>query len=66
MRNRLRVDTRKWMLAKMLPKVYGDKLETKITHDVGEQFVKFMRERVSPRPTPPAKLHVVTGGKYGA
>lgn len=25
-RNRLRVDTRKWMLAKMLPKVYGDKL----------------------------------------
>jgi len=54
------------MLAKMLPKVYGDKHETKITHDVGEQFVKFMRESVSPRPTPPAKLHVVTGGKYGA
>jgi hypothetical protein len=26
-RNRLRVDTRKWMLSKMLPKVYGDKLE---------------------------------------
>ena len=26
-RNRLRVDTRKWMLAKMLPKIYGDKLE---------------------------------------
>lgn len=25
-RNRLRVDTRKWMLSKMLPKVYGDKL----------------------------------------
>ena len=24
-RNRLRVDTRKWMLSKMLPKVYGDK-----------------------------------------
>lgn len=24
---RLRVDTRKWMLAKMLPKKYGDKLE---------------------------------------
>ena len=27
-RNRLRVDSRKWMLSKMLPKVYGDKLET--------------------------------------
>lgn len=26
-RNRLRVDTRKWMLSKMLPKVYGDKLD---------------------------------------
>ena len=25
-RNRLRVDTRKWMLAKMLPKKYGDQL----------------------------------------
>ncbi len=24
---RLQVDTRKWMLSKMLPKVYGDKLE---------------------------------------
>ena len=26
-RSRLRVDTRKWMAAKMLPKKYGDKLE---------------------------------------
>lgn len=26
-RSRLRVDSRKWMLSKMLPKVYGDKLE---------------------------------------
>lgn len=25
-RDRLRVDTRKWMLAKMLPKIYGEKL----------------------------------------
>ena len=25
-RNRLRVDTRKWMLSKMLPKIYGDKV----------------------------------------
>jgi hypothetical protein len=28
-RDRLRVDTRKWMLSKMLPKVYGEKLELK-------------------------------------
>lgn len=26
-RSKLRIDTRKWMLSKMLPKVYGDKLE---------------------------------------
>lgn len=26
-RSRLRVDSRKWMLSKMLPKVYGDKIE---------------------------------------
>ena len=26
-RSRLRVDTRKWMLSKMLPKLYGDKIE---------------------------------------
>jgi hypothetical protein len=26
-RNRLRVDTRKWLLSKALPKIYGDKLE---------------------------------------
>jgi hypothetical protein len=26
-RSRLRVDTRKWLMAKMKPKVYGDKLD---------------------------------------
>ncbi len=25
-RSRLRVDTRKWVLARMLPKIYGDKI----------------------------------------
>lgn len=32
-RSRLRIDTRKWIAAKLLPKVYGDKIqnETKIT-----------------------------------
>lgn len=27
-RSRLRVDTRKWLLSKALPKIYGDKLQT--------------------------------------
>jgi hypothetical protein len=34
-RSRLRVDTRKWMLSKMLPKVYGEKLETTHKGSVG-------------------------------
>lgn len=32
-RSRLRVDTRKWMLSKVLPKVYGDKLD--VNHSGG-------------------------------
>lgn len=35
-RSRLRVDTRKWMLSKMMPKKYGDKLD--VTSD-GEKLV---------------------------
>jgi|SanBayMetagenome_1026888.scaffolds.fasta_scaffold13005_5 hypothetical protein len=30
-RSRLRIDTRKWILGKVLPKVYGDKVITEIT-----------------------------------
>lgn len=31
---RLRVDSRKWMLSKMLPKVYGDKLDMNVAGSV--------------------------------
>jgi hypothetical protein len=34
---RLQVDTRKWMLAKALPKIYGDKLEVDNKHTVVDQ-----------------------------
>lgn len=34
-RDRLRVDTRKWLLSKMLPKVYGDKQTTELTGPEG-------------------------------
>lgn len=34
-RSRLRVDTRKWMLSKVLPKVYGDKVQNDITNSDG-------------------------------
>jgi hypothetical protein len=33
-RDRLKIDARKWMLAKALPKLYGDKLETTTKHQV--------------------------------
>ena len=34
-RSRLRVDTRKWMMSKMKPKKYGDKLTTDHTGSIG-------------------------------
>lgn len=37
-RSRLRVDSRKWMLAKMLPKRFGDKLD--LNHSGAVQFQK--------------------------
>lgn len=39
MRNRLRVDTRKWLLSKMLPKKFGDKLTTELTGPDGGPVV---------------------------
>lgn len=33
-RSRLRVDTRKWYLSKVLPKVYGDKVQTEISGEL--------------------------------
>jgi hypothetical protein len=35
-RSKLRVDTRKWLLAKMLPKVYGDRIAQDVTVGMGE------------------------------
>lgn len=41
-RSRLRVDTRKWMLSKMLPKIYGDKLD--LAHSGSVKIVKELTE----------------------
>lgn len=40
-RSRLRVDTRKWMLSKMLPKIYGDKMESTVK---GEMTIRSAKE----------------------
>lgn len=48
-RSRLMVDTRKWLLAKVLPKLYGDKLQTQISGPDGgpvESNVKIIIEGV--------------------
>lgn len=44
-RSRLRVDTRKWLMARMAPKKYGDKLDIdqKTTHEVGSSVSDLMR-----------------------
>lgn len=43
-RSRLRVDTRKWLLSKALPKVYGDRLDLNAKHDVSDALADLMRE----------------------
>lgn len=37
-RSRLQIDARKWMLTKMQPKKYGDKIEQNLTGDVNVNF----------------------------
>lgn len=37
-RSRLRVDARKWALSKMIPKLYGDKVEQIVSNPEGEAF----------------------------
>lgn len=45
-RSRLRIDTRKWIACKVLPKVYGEKLELagemKQTHEVGDSITNLV------------------------
>lgn len=37
---KLRIDTRKWILSKMLPKVYGDRLQLDAKIDAGDDLIK--------------------------
>jgi len=42
-RSRLRVDTRKWLLSKALPKIYGDKIEATHTLSADNALVEIVR-----------------------
>lgn len=43
-RSRLRVEARRWLLSKALPKIYGDRLDLKATHDAGDTLLDLLRE----------------------
>lgn len=46
-RSRLRVDTRKWLLSKLMPKVYGDKITNELTGpDGGPVDIKQIELRI--------------------
>ena len=42
-RSRLRVETRRWLLGKALPKIYGDRLDLKATHEAGDSLTELMK-----------------------
>lgn len=37
-RSKLRVDTRKWLLSKALPKIYGERIDVNAKHDASDAF----------------------------
>ena len=43
-RSRLRVDTRKWFLSKLLPKKYGDRTALDVKGDINHHGVKIILE----------------------
>lgn len=48
-RSRLRLDTRKWMLSKMLPKIYGEKLD--LNHSGAVKFERIEAVIIDPNAT---------------
>jgi hypothetical protein len=42
-RSRLRVDARRWLLSKMLPKAFGDRLNLKPKPDDSSDFAELMK-----------------------
>jgi len=40
-RSRIRLDTRKWLLSKMLPKIYGDKVDVEHSGTVSVNIVRY-------------------------
>lgn len=51
-RSRLRVDTRKWLMARMSPKKYGDKITQEVTGADGSPLVPIINLTGRPEPSP--------------
>lgn len=50
-RSRLRVDTRKWLMARMAPKKYGDKITQEVTGANGSPLVPIINLTGRPEPS---------------
>ena len=48
-RDRLKVDSKKWLLSKLLPKEYGDKIETQLTGKDGESLTPVLNITITKR-----------------
>ncbi len=44
-RSRLRVDTRKWIMSKLAPKKYGDRVDHAVTGDLNINIVRFADDK---------------------
>ena len=63
-RSRLRVDSRKWLMSKMLPKKYGDKVTQEITgEDGGALISRIELIPVAARPRPEADAEAASVGE---
>ena len=51
-RSRLKVDTRKWLMARMAPKVYGDKVTQEISGPDGEAINTITKSELVAAPIP--------------
>ena len=60
-RSRLRVDTRKWLLSKVLPKKYGDKLEVTGTLQIGN-YLSALDAAIAARSADDAPVEAEPGG----
>lgn len=45
-RSKLRVDSRKWLMSKVAPKKYGDRIDSTVKHDVADPLAALM-ERIA-------------------